>query len=494
MRYSTLLAIGVAGALVGCDALRGAMTAHEDVVARAGSQELTVERLAGLLGNSQAPLRKDVAKTVADVWADYQLLGYAAAKSDSFANNKEIDDAMWSAISSSKIRRFYDMVSKTWSRGDSTRDQALYESGDILAARHILITTPQGASPADVQKAQAKAEELRAKATPANFEELAKKNSQEPNAAQSGGKLPFFMKGQMVPEFEKAVRALKPGEISPVVRSQFGFHVIYRPTYAEIAQEFGPAARQRSMQVAESTYMAKAEEGAKVEVKKNANSTVRAVAANLDAHRDDKTVIASTKYGNFTAADLARWIAAVPQSAQLRSQIAQAPDTLMPNFIRNVLRNDIVAKQADSAKVQVDTAELGEMRRAFRATLQTAWAGLGIQPKMLADSAKSESDRERLAAARVDSYFDKLMNQQAQFVEIPPPLEMALRKKYEYKVNEAGIDRAVERALKVRASRDSATAASQPPSQVPVPPAGQAGGAGAATRAPAAKAPATKQP
>lgn len=469
MRYQALFAIGVAGALAGCDSLRGAMSAHEDVVAQAGTQELTVERLATLLGNSQAPLRKDVAKTVVDVWVDYQLIAQAAAKGDSLGDPKTIDEAMWSAISGAKIRKFYEQVSKTWSRGDSTQDEALYGTGEILAARHILFTVPQGAQPAQVDEARKKAIAIRAKATPANFEDLAKKNSQEPNAAQTGGALPFFTKGQMVAEFENAVRKLKPGEISEPVRSQFGVHVIYRPTYRDVAAQFAPAARNRALQQSESTYMAKAEEGAKVEVKKNANATVRAVAANMDEHRDDKTVIATTKYGEFTAADLAKWVAAVPQSAQLRAQIAQAPDTLMPNFIRNVIRNDIVTHQADSAKITVDSADISEMRRAFRATLQNAWAGLGVQPKVLADSAKSEADRIRLASARIESYFDRLMAQQAQFVEIPPPLEMAMRAKYEYKINEAGVERAVERALKVRASNDSARAKNQPPSRVPVP-------------------------
>ena len=137
------------------------MSANEDVVAQAGKQELKVERLATLLGNSQAPLRKDVAKTVADVWVDYHVIALAAAKSDSFADPKVIDDAMWSAISSSKIRKFYESVSKSWSRGDSAQDEALYGKGDILAARHILLTTPQGASPADVEAARQKAEALK---------------------------------------------------------------------------------------------------------------------------------------------------------------------------------------------------------------------------------------------------------------------------------------------------------------------------------------------
>ena len=60
----------------------------------------------------------------------------------------------------------------------------------------------------------------------ASFEELAKKYSQDPGSAVQGGYLGFFKKGELVPEYEAASRKLEPGQLSPVVESQFGFHLI----------------------------------------------------------------------------------------------------------------------------------------------------------------------------------------------------------------------------------------------------------------------------
>ncbi len=95
-------------------------------------------------------------------------------------------------------------------------------------ASHILIKADKDAAAADRQKAKARAEELLAEArkNPAGFAELARKHSQDPGSAAQGGDLDFFGRGAMVKPFEEATFALKPGEISPVVESDFGYHVI----------------------------------------------------------------------------------------------------------------------------------------------------------------------------------------------------------------------------------------------------------------------------
>ncbi len=95
-------------------------------------------------------------------------------------------------------------------------------------ASHILITAPKTAPAADRERAKARATELLAavRKVPESFAEVATKNSQDPGSAPSGGDLGFFSRGAMVKPFEDAAFAMKKGDISNVVESDFGFHII----------------------------------------------------------------------------------------------------------------------------------------------------------------------------------------------------------------------------------------------------------------------------
>ena len=95
-------------------------------------------------------------------------------------------------------------------------------------ASHILITAAKSAPAAEREKARARAQELliAVRKAPGSFADLARKNSQDPGSAANGGDLDFFARGAMVKPFEDAAFALKKGEISDVVESDFGFHII----------------------------------------------------------------------------------------------------------------------------------------------------------------------------------------------------------------------------------------------------------------------------
>ena len=98
-----------------------------------------------------------------------------------------------------------------------------YSTPEQVRASHILLTT-EGKDEAAVRK---RAEELLAKARAgADFAKLAAEHTEEEAGKTRGGDLDFFGPGQMVPEFEKAAFALQPGQISDVVKTQFGYHVI----------------------------------------------------------------------------------------------------------------------------------------------------------------------------------------------------------------------------------------------------------------------------
>ena len=99
-----------------------------------------------------------------------------------------------------------------------------------MRASHILINAPKDASAADKAKARQKADELLAqvKAHPDQFAQIAQKNSEDPGSAAKGGDLGYFSRGMIAggKAFDDAAFNLKKGEVSDVVQSDFGYHII----------------------------------------------------------------------------------------------------------------------------------------------------------------------------------------------------------------------------------------------------------------------------
>lgn len=133
---------------------------------------------------------------------------YVVLNSDAVAAQISVSDA--------DIKSYYEQNAKRYADEEQRR------------ASHILIKADKAASAADKAAAKEKAEKLLAQVrkNPADFAKLAKENSQDPGSAERGGDLDFFGAGMMVKPFEDAVFKLKQGEISDVVESDFGYHII----------------------------------------------------------------------------------------------------------------------------------------------------------------------------------------------------------------------------------------------------------------------------
>lgn len=483
----------LAVATAGCSGMKDAFTAHVDTAARAGGQELSVDRLAALMSRAKVPPRPDVATAIANAWADYESLAQASARGDTTVDQKTMDRALWASIASIKARKYYELVSKSWAgaTGDTAAARQQYANGDILAASHILLVT-RGATPQQKAAIRQKAEALRGQATAANFAQLAKANSQDPASAQRGGSLGIFPRGAMVPAFEKALLATPPGQISPVIETEYGFHIIRRPTFDEVKGAVVQAASGHSTQVAESTFVAQLQRNGHVALASDAAARARAVIADPAAHANDNATLATSAAGNFTAARLAQWLSSFPPlvQAQQKAQLPQAPDSVLQGFVKQFVTNELVLHAADSLKLGPTPQDLQALRDNFIRSRDAAWTALHVDPKSLADSAPSVDARVKLAAARVDRYMEGLVTGQVQYVQLPPAVSEVLRAKEGATINGAGIDRAVQRAVKERAATDSAQRAGEPPTAVPLPGSAPAGGAAP----PAGAAPAAAQP
>jgi peptidyl-prolyl cis-trans isomerase D len=120
-----------------------------------------------------------------------------------------------------------------------------YRTPERVRARHILLSTankPKDEVPKIKAQAEALLKQIKAGG---DFAELAKKNSQDPSSAVKGGDLGWVSRGQMVKPFEDAVFTLKPNEISNVVTTEYGFHIIQvqetQPAHLQTLDEVKPA-------------------------------------------------------------------------------------------------------------------------------------------------------------------------------------------------------------------------------------------------------------
>lgn len=496
MKIRSALAMVASGVLlVGCKGLKDALTAHTDVAASAANNELSATRLGGLLGNARIGIEpsKENAQIVADLWSDYQRLGLAAAHNDSLTG--DLDESMKPIFDNMRVSMMIDtMRSKITT---STNPEASYNAGagGILSARHILFKYPEAggqpnsATPAQKDSVRKIAAAVLPQVTDANFVAMVKRHSGDAGSVEKGGAYTMFPREQMMPEFSAGVEAVKPGEINKsLIETPFGLHVIQRLPYSTVKAEYDQQFSQITARVVDSTISANLTDGGAVTVKPTAAAPIKEAIKNPAAHKKDKTVIATFKGGDMTVGQFLGWVDVMP--GQMRQQVMQIvptwPDTQVTAFAKNMAMRQLLLRQADSAKLDVPATEKANLKLQFSQLVQNTWMQLGLTPKELADSGKTEKDRERIAAARVDSLIGRILNGEANPVSVPLPLKAALDAKYDAEINTAGIDRAVEAAKKARTVADSARMGQS--SQVPVP------GMPGPTTPPSSPPPGTKRP
>jgi peptidyl-prolyl cis-trans isomerase D len=206
-------------------------------------QDLTLQQLVGAVGQSGFVARSVSDRILAmqtekrevmeyrlalDAYLDQVKLADDAARKFYDENGKQFEvpeqaRAEYVVLSMDAISAelaVSDAEIKAWYEGHKDR----YQSAEERRASHILIASEKLGK----DKAKAKAEELLKEIgkNPAAFADLAKKNSDDPGSAAKGGDLGFFGRGMMVKSFEDTTFGLKEGEISGVVESDFGFHII----------------------------------------------------------------------------------------------------------------------------------------------------------------------------------------------------------------------------------------------------------------------------
>lgn len=455
---ATLLTVLTATA---CGNFRDIFTSHAETAARVGSRELASAKVAEIISRLGGPTANpQAADLIAGIWVDMALFADRVAQRKLGTDSATMVKLMWPQIVESRIQAWHDTVIASRTGLTPAQVDSIYNAGDIRLFQHILFM-PSGPTSADTARAKAQADRILPQARTGDFGKLAAQYSSD-GSKSDNGYLPPGPKGTperpvFVTEFETPAWQLAPGDISGVVKSQFGFHIIRRPPLAEVRERLGPLLKQQQIARADSAYMADLTVKSELKVKPGAAAAIRTAAADLAAARKSGKELVSYKGGSFKVKDLAPWVEALPM--QSLAQIKTANDTILEGFAKSIAQNEILLKQADSAKVMVNPALFETVSAQFKTAIDALREVMGLSTPEFSDTSKvSEAERRKLAATRVDEYFDKLIKGEAQFRQIPATLSAELRREGDYRIFPQGVARAKELIIAQR-TKDSAAAA-----------------------------------
>jgi hypothetical protein len=491
MKLSRLALLAAPLALMACGRFSGAMTSHTDVVATAEGKELKVEDAAALLAsNPQIPDQPEMVRILADLWVDYTLLATAVAQDPTLA---VLDIERFTAEDREQLtlmRYLEQTVQSDTSFTDAQLEERWLTEGPgvEVRARHILLRAGPEATPAQRDMLRAQAARLRARAAGGeDFAALAREHSEDGSAAE-GGDLGYFGRGRMVAPFEEAAFALQAGQVSDVVESPFGFHVIKvedrrQQPLGENLAAFREQAVQRARGESLQTYLDSIKGTGQVQVSPGAPNLVKEIAANenltLRGRQADRT-LATYRGGEYTAGELQQFMETRPP--QMRQMIAGAEEEQLTEFLEEQALREYLLGEARRNNFSLSQATADSIRNEARESVQELVRMSGFADQRTPSGAQGNAAIE----AQVRQLMEQAISGQRQVPQLGP-LGTALRAQYRADVNASSFPRVVERMRTLRATQPQPTLpgledlppgppqGAPPPAAPPAAPGGQPG-------------------
>jgi len=455
-----IIGVIVAGALLGgCERF----AARSDVAAEAGALQLSAERVGEIVAKMGQGPTIQAAEFVSNLWLDYALFARAVADGSLKSDSATIAEVRWPTIANARLRIFNDSLSTHRGPPTSGAIDSAYDAPNARILQHLIVI-PKGPTAADTAAARKAvlAAGARIKAG-ASFGQVAA-DVGEDNSKGDQGYLGYLERGRLVKEFEDVGYALSPGQVSDLVTTQFGFHLIRRPTLEESRSRITMALSQSGSARGDSIYLAQLTEEADLKVSGGAATAMKAALADPDGNRGSTRTLVAMKGGNVTVADLVRWTSLV--TINTRIQFPHAEDSLVPGSVNSLAHQLLMLRKADSAKIQVPAPMWQFITLQYTQTVDQLRNALGLDvPELAENSTLTPEAKSKLAGEKVEAFFGRLVEGQAQMAQLLPELGDYLRAKKLGRVNQAGLARAVELAM-AQHRRDSAAAAARPPANV----------------------------
>ena len=447
LRFLTVgVLLGGAVLAGGCD-VKDAFRAHADVAARAGNHELRVERLAEIIANARnIPIRQDILKRVAALWVDYSLFAQRIADQDSLLDSLSVMHTMWNAAQLQVIGYYHDQLVNQRVAIDSATVDSVYHAGERRLIYHILVQTKPDMSQSDKADKQRKAQRLRASALGGSAGWARAITESEDSVSQSqGGSLGILGRGQTVQQFERVAFALVPGEVSAVTETEFGYHVIKRPSLSEVHQEFEQRLNTMLVRDMDALFLEELEQRWDVEVVADAPRMMRDAVDDMIRWKVSRKAIGKYNGGKFTVSDLVKWLQALP--AENMAQVANASDEELVEFAMGLVRNTVLEKEARDAGYGPSAEDFESLKLSLSQRLAGLRNAMGLDSNIVMATV---ADRSALVEDVVDSYLAAVTTDIAQLIMVPPALADRLRSEEDWRLSTPGLKRALVRSAEIR--------------------------------------------
>jgi parvulin-like peptidyl-prolyl isomerase len=369
----------------------GGTQSNMNLVARVGEHTFTVDQAVKLLEDQEnIPNRADVVKAVANLWADYTLLADEAAK-DSTLKGIDLEPLVRQQLDQQMIFDLRDSVIHADTAVSDAELKTLYAErapGVRITASHILFSFPDEATQAQRDSVRRLAESVRKRAVGGeDFATLAREYSQDKATAAKGGDLGSFGRGELAPPLEKAALALEPGQISDVVESPYGLHILRLesktvPRFEEMRDSFRVQVQNQRYMKAESTYVAGIETKAQPKVTDDAVALVKEIAKDPGARLSRRAALrplVSYDGGAVTVGEFQFLLQSRSDQQQFSQSVQQASDQQIDNFLRNLTQRDLLVAEAKKAGLEPPQARVDSLVGSLRGQLLRVAGEIGLR-------------------------------------------------------------------------------------------------------------------
>ncbi len=421
------------------------------VAARVGDDELSVTRLAQLAASAaDLPLRSDVVESLAMRWVEFSLLGRRAAAGDRLAARRTILEVAWPDVQAAVVDSFRTV--RLAGRVVVTAEQvdSAYRAPDARFLRQVMKRVPADATARQRDSLRAVLAAVRARLAAGGTWEEANARNDDQRSQAAGGMVGLVRRGETLPAFERAAFALAPGELSGVVATDVGFHLIYRPRLDEVRPAFTAALAARLAEPLDAAYGAQLLAARHTRVVPGAAEAVRYTAAQPLRARGMDVVLATYDGGRFTIADLARYLQYL--QAPFQQQVQGAPSDQLTDLVRSFVLRELEWREATRAKVTLPDAVYGRIETAYAEEMERILASTGLDPDSLTAGAATHGGRREVAARRVDAYLAGALRDPRGAAVLPPGLASYLLDRGGWEVSQAGIEKALVGAAMLRAA------------------------------------------